>query len=71
VVVEGTALETRDKMLIKRLSKSYKAKYGMPLDTNLGPIYAVKPSVVFGFIGASHEDRVTGDFAGAATRWKF
>jgi PPOX class probable F420-dependent enzyme len=71
VIVEGTASETRDKALIKRLSKSYKAKYGMPLDTNLGPVYVVKPSVVFGFIGASHEDDVTGDFEGAATRWKF
>jgi PPOX class probable F420-dependent enzyme len=71
LVVEGTASETRDKALIKRLSKFYKAKYGMPLDTSLGPVYVVKPSVVFGFIGASHEDDVKGDFEAAATRWKF
>ncbi len=56
---------------IKRLSEVYKEKYGMAIDTNLGPVYAVNPSVVFGFIGASHEDDVTGDFEGASTRWRF
>jgi nitroimidazol reductase NimA-like FMN-containing flavoprotein (pyridoxamine 5'-phosphate oxidase superfamily) len=71
VIVEGTASEIRAESRIKPLSKVYKEKYGMALDANLGPVYAVNPSVVFGFIGASHEDNVTGDFVGASTRWRF
>jgi hypothetical protein len=71
IVVEGTASAVRARPLIARLSRVYKVKYGMGLDTSLGPVYRVTPSVVFGFIGAAHEDDVTDDFAGAATRWVF
>ena len=40
--------------------------------TDLDPtVYAVKPSVVFAFIGTERADQVTGDFAATATRWIF
>lgn len=71
VVVEGTARETTDSSLILKLSEIYKAKYGMPLDPALGPVYAVRPAVVFGLIGTTHERFGIGDFAATATRWQF
>src|SRR5262245_41139706 len=50
VIVEGVADEVKDKKLIGRLDKIYQSKYEWKLDPKLGPIYAVRPTIAFGFI---------------------
>ena len=64
VIVQGRAGELTDSDRIKELGRSYARKYKpWKLDPKLGPIFVVRPTVVFGM----YEKK----FAQAATRWKF
>ena len=64
VIVHGTAEELTDADRIKDLGSSYARKYEpWTLDPKLGPIFIVRPTVVFGM----YEKK----FAQAATKWKF
>lgn len=65
VIVEGIARKVRSSSIPRRVMSEYSRKYKSELDPKLGPIYAVRPSVAFGFIEAADE------FSGAATRWAF
>jgi len=65
VIVEGNAIRIRPNSIPKRVMSEYSRKYKSELDPKLGPAYAVRPRVVFGFIEAAEE------FSGAATRWAF
>jgi nitroimidazol reductase NimA-like FMN-containing flavoprotein (pyridoxamine 5'-phosphate oxidase superfamily) len=65
VVLEGEAQEVADPSRLRRFIDVYKAKYDWEVEPSQGPIYAVRPRVVFGFI--EHAD----DFPGSATRWTF
>ena len=46
----GVAEEVTDAAQIRRVAKVYDAKYPFELDPSLGPIFAVRPRVVFGQI---------------------
>jgi hypothetical protein len=64
VIVEGVAREVTSEARLARLAAPYHAKYRpWKLDPDMGPVYAVRPRVVFGM----YEKR----FAAAATRWRF
>jgi nitroimidazol reductase NimA-like FMN-containing flavoprotein (pyridoxamine 5'-phosphate oxidase superfamily) len=65
VIIEGAARELEPTDIPDAAREAYKAKYGWELTPDLGPIFAVHPSRVFGFI--EHEDQ----FAATATRWTF
>lgn len=62
VIVEGVARKARAS---KTIGAAYFKKYRWKLDPKMGPIYALRPAKVFGFIEA-------GDlFTKTATRWTF
>lgn len=63
VILHGDAAEVTDVALIRRLGKTYHAKYKWKLDPAMGPIYTVRPRIAFGMA----EER----FQNAATRWTF
>ena len=64
VIVEGTAAAVRDKKLLTSIAPHYYHKYKpWKLDPKMGPIFEVRPSVVF----AMYEK----EFAESATKWKF
>jgi nitroimidazol reductase NimA-like FMN-containing flavoprotein (pyridoxamine 5'-phosphate oxidase superfamily) len=64
VIVEGVARTVRDPMRLARVARPYGVKYKpWALDTELGPVYTVRPRLVF----AMSEKR----FPTAATRWRF
>lgn len=64
VIVHGIAEELTDADRIKELGRSYHRKYKpWTLDPKLGPIFVVRPGVVFGM----YEKK----FANAATRLQF
>ena len=61
VIVEGTAAELKDPSLFKRLAPLYHRKYTpWKLDHDLGPVFEVRPRVIFGLRERTFE---------AATRW--
>ena len=62
VIVEGRLRKVSDQEY-ERASRSYHRKYKWHIDTKDGPLFAVRPSVVFAFIES--------DFTSTATRWKF
>ena len=62
VVVEGLAEEVVDPVEIKRLGVPYYKKYKWKLDPKLGPVFGMRPKVVFGLQEKS--------FVESATRWK-
>lgn len=72
LVVEGVASILRDEAVLGRAAELYARKYDWPIAArdggfydekgNGGPVYAVRPAVVFGFGEAS---------AFSATRWVF
>jgi hypothetical protein len=65
VIVEGIAKKLAAAAVPAEVKKAYKAKYDWALDPATGPIFAVRPRVVFGFIE-------TGElFTATATRWIF
>lgn len=64
VIVEGVAREVTNPDQIKELGRPYHRKYKpWKLDPSMGPIFIVRPRVVF----AMYEKK----FATAATKWKF
>jgi hypothetical protein len=64
VIVHGRAKEIRNKERIRELGKPYAGKYPpYKLDPQMGAVYEVKPSVVFGLMEKK--------FPTTATRWKF
>lgn len=67
VFVEGAVETLTDRQLLHRFVVAYKQKYDWDIeaDADAGPIYAVRPRVVFGLIEASSQ------FASTATRWTF
>jgi hypothetical protein len=67
ISLEGTASEVNDSGLARQIASAYKRKYNSNLeefDRTENPIYAVKPSTVFGFIETSKK------ISGNPTRWR-
>jgi nitroimidazol reductase NimA-like FMN-containing flavoprotein (pyridoxamine 5'-phosphate oxidase superfamily) len=63
VVIEGTAAEVSDPAALKRLAPVYHKKYTpWTLDPEMGPIFEVRPRVIFGLREKTFK---------AATRWIF
>jgi hypothetical protein len=65
VIIEGTAERVTDPATLARFKEFYGAKYHWDLDLGLGPIFAVRPHVAFGFIESPNPDK------GSPTRWVF
>jgi hypothetical protein len=65
VIIEGTTAVVIDIDTLARFKAAYDVKYDWDIDVTKGPIYAITPATVFGFIEAARE------FAGTATRWRF
>jgi hypothetical protein len=65
VIVEGVARKARVSSLPRQVAEAYSRKYKWELDPSQGPIFMVRPRVVFGFIEAADQ------FPGTATRWTF
>ena len=64
VIVEGVAEELAEASIPQPLFEGYPAKYPpWKLDPSLGPVFVLKPRVVFAFPES--------DFTGASTRWHF
>ncbi len=64
VIVEGTAEELPVAAIPQPLFEAYPEKYPpWKLDPDLGPVFVVRPRVVFAFPES--------DFVGASTRWHF
>ena len=63
VIVEGSAAEVSDPALFKRLAPLYHRKYKpWKLEQDLGPVFEVRPRVIFGLREKTFK---------AATRWLF
>jgi nitroimidazol reductase NimA-like FMN-containing flavoprotein (pyridoxamine 5'-phosphate oxidase superfamily) len=62
VIVEGSAKPVEDAEPLKRVAAAYKKKYKMDPRDMKEPIFAVRPTTVFGFIEKS--------FPKSATRWR-
>jgi nitroimidazol reductase NimA-like FMN-containing flavoprotein (pyridoxamine 5'-phosphate oxidase superfamily) len=63
VILEGTAAQLRDAAELKRLAPHYARKYKpWTLDPDLGPVFEVRPRVIFGMREKTFN---------AATRWRF
>ena len=65
VIVEGVAEEITEKAVLQQCCEAYNAKYHWEMEANDEPFFAVRPSVVFGFI---ENDSL---FTSTATRWIF
>jgi hypothetical protein len=65
IIVEGIAEVIVGTELIHRFGKAYGIKYQWDMEGFNEPVYAARPSVVFGFTSASDE------FTSTATRWTF
>ena len=63
VIVEGVAEEITDKGFLQQCYAAYSVKYHWEMEANDEPFFAVRPSVVFGFI---ENDSL---FTSTATRW--
>jgi nitroimidazol reductase NimA-like FMN-containing flavoprotein (pyridoxamine 5'-phosphate oxidase superfamily) len=64
VIVEGEARPVTDPAVLASLARPYQRKYRpWTLDLDLGPVYALRPRVVFGVFERS--------FPRSATRWTF
>ena len=64
VILEGTATPVADAAVLAALARPYRRKYRpWALDPDLGPVYAVRPRVVFGVFERT--------FPQSATRWSF
>lgn len=65
VIVEGVAEIVTDGDLLARFKAAYDPKYDWDMDPHSGPIYAVRPTVAFGFTETADT------FTKTATRWRF
>jgi nitroimidazol reductase NimA-like FMN-containing flavoprotein (pyridoxamine 5'-phosphate oxidase superfamily) len=63
VIVEGSAHKLAERSIPHAAFADYKAKYGWELDPKRGPVFLVRPNVVF----AMPEKQ----FPKGVTRWKF
>lgn len=63
--LEGRAQAVTDPELLKQFTQQYGAKYNWNMDGFADPVWAVTPSMVFGFVSSE------GQFTGTATRWRF
>jgi hypothetical protein len=63
VIVEGVARKLNDDKVPQQVFTDYKAKYGWELDPKRGPVFEVRPTVVF----AMPEKQ----FPEGVTRWTF
>jgi nitroimidazol reductase NimA-like FMN-containing flavoprotein (pyridoxamine 5'-phosphate oxidase superfamily) len=63
VIVEGVASEIKDRAALKRIFRIYNAKYDWDTSPDMGPVYAVHPTVAYGIIEFAMQ--------GSATRWEF
>lgn len=63
VIMEGVAQQLKDDEIPKRAFSDYNAKYGWKLDPKIGPVWVVRPKVVF----AMPEKQ----FPKGVTRWTF
>lgn len=73
VIIEGVAEALRSKPLLRRLLSIYNEKYHWDMDPESpdGPLYAVQPRVVFGWVSDPTGVDHGAAFHGTATRWKF
>lgn len=62
VIVEGSAVEVKDAAELERVAAAYKKKYKIDPRSMGEPIFAVRPTTVFGLIEKS--------FPKTATRWR-
>ena len=65
IMVEGVAEVIAGTELTRRFAADYGPKYDWDMEGFDEPVYAVHPTVVFGFTTAA------GEFTGTATRWTF
>lgn len=69
VSLEGAVEKVSDPATLKRFVEAYNPKYSWDLKVetvlDLGPIFAVRPRKVLGFVDTP------GEFTGSATRWQF
>jgi len=65
VIVEGVAVEVRDRTLLHQFQAAYAAKYQEAVDTDQFSLYGVRPRVAFAFISDAEA------FPRSATRWQF
>lgn len=65
VVLEGDAQEVTEPDRLRAFEAAYRSKYGEGINTEAFPVYAVRPTVAFGFISTPE------DWAATATRWEF
>ena len=63
VIMEGVAQQPKEEEVPKQAFTDYKRKYGWDLDPKLGPVWMVRPKIVF----AMPEKQ----FPKGVTRWKF
>ena len=62
VILEGTARQTRAGPLRVRFVAAYKKKYDWDMSDSAGPIYEVRPRVIFGIVENADAN---------PTRWRF
>ncbi len=63
LIVEGIAEEVPVASIPASVAEAYQTKYAWKLDPEMGPIYKIRPTIVFGFDES--------DFTGSSTRWTF
>ena len=63
VIAEGIARKLEDSEIPPRAFLDYKAKYGWDLDPKRGPVYEIRPRIVFAMPEAQ--------FPNGVTRWEF
>ncbi len=63
LIVEGIAEQVPVTFIPAPVAEAYQTKYAWKLDPEMGPIYKIRPTVVFGFD--------ENDFTGSSTRWTF
>ncbi len=63
VIVEGIAEEVTNRSMLNKVFEVYNAKYDWDATPDVGPVYAVRPTVAYGIIEFAMQ--------GSATRWDF
>jgi len=63
IVVEGVAAELTNRAALKKIFAAYNLKYDWDASPELGPVYAVRPTVAIGIIEFAMQ--------GSTTKWEF
>jgi Pyridoxamine 5'-phosphate oxidase len=73
VIIEGVAEQARNSAVLRQVLAVYNKKYLWDMDPDHpdGPLYAVKPRVVFGWVSDPSGLDHGAAFHGTATRWLF